>query len=336
MSSNPRRSPIMVGISAVIPCYNAKREYISGALNSVLAQTFQDYEVILVDDGSLPKYQEILLDAAQKDHRIRLITQEHKGTSAARNLGVEEATGKYIIFIDADDYAFPWHFQEAFRIAEETQAEIVYAYECCGRSADIPVQHKPDPKIVQKDDHWLASNFIGKSSYLDDKMYFGRASYSRIIRREGALKTKFQEGVAIGEDILWNLAILENTSKRYVVESAWYIYIIREDSITQKYNPDMNECLKPFYQKLGPYVEKDESLRQDYIDLIINDLKKLIFGCYLGHPENQDSFLKRWSAFNQICKQPPWSHLSAPRQGISVPGERLPLYFPLWSIKQKK
>ncbi len=140
----------------------------------------------------------------------------------------------------------------------------------------------------------------------------------------------------IGEDILWNLAILENTSKRYVVESAWYIYIIREDSITQKYNPDMNECLKPFYQKLGPYVEKDESLRQDYIDLIINDLKKLIFGCYLGHPENQDSFLKRWSAFNQICKQPPWNHLSEPKQGISVPGERLPLFFPLWSIKQKK
>ncbi|MBQ6353358.1 MAG: glycosyltransferase family 2 protein, partial [Lachnospiraceae bacterium] len=231
----------MVGISAVIPCYKAKHEYIYGVLDSVLAQTFQDYEVVLVDDGNPEEYRKILAEAAQKDHRIRLITQEHKGTSAARNLGVEEATGKYIIFIDADDYAFPWHFQEAFRIAEETQAEIVYAYECCGRSADISVGHVPDPRVVQKSDHWLASNFIGKSRYLDDKMYFGRASYSRIIRREVALKIKFQEGVAIGEDILWNLAILENTSKRYVVESAWYIYIIREDSITQKYNPDMNE-----------------------------------------------------------------------------------------------
>ena len=60
---------------AIIPCYNVKREYISGVLDSVLAQTFEDYEVILVDDGSLEEYRKILEDAAQMDRRIRICSQ---------------------------------------------------------------------------------------------------------------------------------------------------------------------------------------------------------------------------------------------------------------------
>ena len=299
----------LVGISAVIPCYNVKRAYLTGVLDSVLAQTFGDYEVILVDDGSSEPYREILTEAAQKDHRIRLITQEHRGVSAARNLGVEEAAGKYIVFIDADDYTYPWHFQEAYSAAEDRQADIVYAYECCGRSADISVHHTPVPNVVQRDDHWLASNFIGASAYLDDTMYFGRASYSRIVRRETALQTKFQEDVAIGEDILWNLAMLKTAERKYVVESAWYVYIIREDSVTQRFNPEMNSILQPFYQKLEPYVQQNDSLREDYLSLIMNDMKKLIFGCWLGHPDNQDSNLKRQRIFNHLCRQTPWKYI---------------------------
>ena len=70
----------MVGISAVIPCCNVKHEYIACVLDSVLAQTFQNYEVILVDDGSQEPYREILVDAAKKDPRIRLVTQDTKAS----------------------------------------------------------------------------------------------------------------------------------------------------------------------------------------------------------------------------------------------------------------
>ncbi len=167
-------------------------------------------------------------------------------------------------------------------------------------------------------------------------MYFGRASYSRIIRRETALKTKFQEGVAIGEDILWNLSLLETAGKRCIVESAWYIYIIRKDSVTQQFNPNINEALKPFYQKLDLYVENDPSLRQDYLDLLMNDLKKLIFGCWLGHPDNGDSFWKRWRTFTRICKQHPWNQSLKRGHGQSVPGRRLQLMFLRWTLKRKK
>ena len=94
------------------------------------------------------------------------------------------------------------------------------------------------------------------------------------MRREVALQTKFQEGVAIGEDILWNLAILKNAKNRCIVESAWYVYIIREDSVTQGFNPEVNRILQPFYQKLDAYVKNDDSLWQDYLHLIMNDLKR--------------------------------------------------------------
>ncbi len=312
----------MVGISAVIPCCNVKHEYIACVLDSVLAQTFQNYEVILVDDGSQEPYREILVDAVKKDPRIRLVTQEHKGVSAARNLGAEKATGKYIVFIDADDYVFPWHFQEAYLVAEDKEADIVYAYECCGRSADISVDHTAAPRVVERDEHWLASNFIGASSYLDQERYFGRASYSRIVRREVALQTKFQEDVAIGEDILWNLALLKTAKKRYIVESAWYVYIIREDSVTQKFNPDMNSVLQPFYHKLEVYVKNDDSLWQDYLHLIKNDLEKLIIGCWLGHPDNQDSVLEKQRVFDHICNQHPWNLLQERSLCAALPAPR--------------
>ncbi len=90
--------------SVVIPTYN-RADLIRAALDSVFAQEFKDYEVIVVDDGSTDSTREIL---ESYDNRIRLFTQGNKGPGAARNLGLDHATGEYVTFLDSDDLWFPW------------------------------------------------------------------------------------------------------------------------------------------------------------------------------------------------------------------------------------
>lgn len=95
--------------SVVIPLYN-KDSHIIDTLNSVLAQNFGEFEVVVVDDGSTDN--SLICARSVQDKRIRVIEQDNKGVSSARNKGVEEAKGRYIAFLDADDHWYPWHLQE--------------------------------------------------------------------------------------------------------------------------------------------------------------------------------------------------------------------------------
>lgn len=95
-------------ISIIIPVYNAE-EYIESSLRTITSQSFDDWEVILVDDGSTDNSPEICDDFAQSDSRIKVIHQQNAGTSAARNTGIAAATGQYLTFMDNDDW---WRYDD--------------------------------------------------------------------------------------------------------------------------------------------------------------------------------------------------------------------------------
>lgn len=99
----------MVFFSVVIPLYN-KANYIESTLKSVLDQTFTDYEIIVINDGSTDESEAVVRQF--NDKRIQIFHQKNQGVSVARNLGIEKSTGKLIAFLDADDYWFPNHLQE--------------------------------------------------------------------------------------------------------------------------------------------------------------------------------------------------------------------------------
>jgi len=115
------------GISVVIPLYN-KRPYIARALNSVLAQTFQDFEVIVVDDGSTDGGGEMV--GGFGDPRIRLIRQENRGVSAARNRGIEAARAELVAFLDADDEWMPRHLEALLRLRDKYPQAGAYGTAC--------------------------------------------------------------------------------------------------------------------------------------------------------------------------------------------------------------
>lgn len=111
----------MAFFSIIIPLYN-KAKYIEETLKSVLNQTFTDYEIIIINDGSTDKSENIVLGF--NNEKIQLYNQKNQGVSAARNLGIEKANGKLIAFLDADDYWFPNHL--------ETIANLYHDFPDCG------------------------------------------------------------------------------------------------------------------------------------------------------------------------------------------------------------
>lgn len=114
-------SPI---VSVVIPCYNVGK-YLNQCLDSVLSQTLKNIEILCVDDGSSDDTLKILEEYQKKDHRLKVITQKNAGAGAARNCGLKEAKGKYVSFLDSDDFFEPEMLQEAYESAEQYQADFV-------------------------------------------------------------------------------------------------------------------------------------------------------------------------------------------------------------------
>jgi len=118
------KGKIMAEISIIIPVYNVE-QYLAECLDSVINQTLQDIEIICVDDGSTDGSADILKEYAIKDSRIKIILQKNKGAGAARNTGMQYATGKYYAFLDSDDFFEKDMLEKAYSEAEKQQADIV-------------------------------------------------------------------------------------------------------------------------------------------------------------------------------------------------------------------
>lgn len=130
-------------ISVVIPVYNVER-YLAECVDSVLVQSFGDYEIILVDDGATDSSGQICDEYANKDPRVRVIHRQNGGLSAARNTGLDAAAGDYVYFLDSDDYIAPDTLQKLHALAEREGADVVF-FDAWVFFTDC----EPDPKVYQ-------------------------------------------------------------------------------------------------------------------------------------------------------------------------------------------
>lgn len=198
-------------VSVVIPLYN-KGPHIARALNSVLAQTFQDFEVIVVDDGSTDDGAEVVRKF--DDPRIRLIHQENQGVSAARNVGVEASRGELVAFLDADDEWLPRHLEIIDELRYNHPHAGIYATGCkMQRSTGIEV--RIDYKCIPKGP-WMGlipsyflSSAIGKCPVNSSVMVIPKSIYVDV----GGCP----DGVEWGEDAdLWGKIAL-----KYPIAFSW-------------------------------------------------------------------------------------------------------------------
>lgn len=210
-----------VTISIIIPVYNTA-QYLPRCLNSIINNTYHNLEILCVNDGSCDNSLSVLQEYADNDSRIVIVNQKNSGVSAARNTGMDMATGDFLAFIDSDDWIHPQYFEILLRMQQMYHADCVV----CG--VEI-AENKQDAQCI--DTNSVDVSAVNLHDVMKDK--FGRTNiWGRIYTKDLVGKTRFPVEIKIAEDTVFNLDVLcqkEDVVAIGVSEKLYY-YFQRPDS----------------------------------------------------------------------------------------------------------
>lgn len=244
-------------ISVIIPAYNAQ-PYIKRCLDSVQAQTFTDFEVIVVDDGSTDRTADICKDYEKKDGRVHLYMQENTGVSAARNLGLRCAAGEWIAFIDADDYIDADYLSALYELAVRNDAQMaIIGNDDCRDS---------DASVIRR-----SHVFQGVLSAVQAmKIYFNTNDFTcvmwaKLLRRELFESLVFDQRCSVGEDLnLFYRLVMQCRTVAVDTAVIGYHHMIHADSLIRSCpleermkEIDMLDAMVSFFEQHDPELSDD-------------------------------------------------------------------------------
>lgn len=217
-------------ISIIIPVYNAE-SYLDKCIESVITQTYTDWECILINDGSKDNSASICDSWVKKDSRISVIHQPNKGVSAARNRGIKESKGEFIVFIDSDDWVEPNYLSDMLNAILKYNSDLVITGQ---------IHHKPKRNITIFKPQEILFFELTKNSTSDfiKNIGFFYGPYSKIFKADIIKKNniKFPIDFSLGEDLLFNFQYLENIKYILCLPVANYNYrILNSGSLTSIY-----------------------------------------------------------------------------------------------------
>ena len=201
-------------VSIIVPIYNAEK-YLDSCIQSVLRQTYTNWELILIDDGSTDKSGRIAEEYGFADERITVFHQKNLGVSLARNQGIDEATGNYVVFLDADDELIEDCLAKTVNIAEETNADVVAVRSC------------ENQELFQDRIIWTGAEALENS--LKDHL-FTYSACAKLIRREFIGKTRFTPDIRINEDSYFVFQLLCKQNVFVLTNDVIYFYRANSES----------------------------------------------------------------------------------------------------------
>lgn len=251
-------------ISVIMPVYNVQSR-ISMAIESVINQTYNNLELILVNDGSLDKSGEICDYYAKQDNRIKVIHQENLGVSAARNRGIEESTGKYINFIDADDTISMETFELLIEYLKDNNYDmIIYgiSFDYYNRGVYLYSSNKAINRNIIIFKETIKNNYFD----LYDANYLS-SSCNKLIKKSIILDNniRFDTNMAILEDLKFTLDILNNINKIIAINKPLYKY----------YNELSSSKLakRPNIDYMNNFIILDKSLRKTMLNIGLESIE---------------------------------------------------------------
>ncbi len=258
----------MKKISVIVPIFKVE-QYLEKCINSIINQTYQNLEIILVDDGSPDNCGAICEELAIKDNRIKVIHKENGGLSSARNAGLDIATGDLIAFIDSDDWIEPEMLTVLERILSENNAD----FSVCGMITDYGnavIINKLSVSNVVKVNKSEIFNLI-----LNAPTFYGYA-WNKLYRREIIGDLRFDESLMSCEDLDFCVRLAAKCDSAVYTNEKFYHYMQHSASMTGEtgYSPRKLSVLKayenilPYYEKYNP--ENLSIIRKNYLKIAIN------------------------------------------------------------------
>lgn len=231
----------MVKVSIVLPVYNASTT-IKRMLDSILAQTLHEFEVLMINDGSTDESGRILDEYSAKDKRFKAFHKQNEGVAMARQLGVDNAKGEYCIHADADDWMDSTMLEELYTEAKAKDADVVVTdYFVCSKQGETVCKQQPSDLSPE---HVLQDMF--------DNKLFG-ALWHKLVRTDLYRKynAKFFKGINHCEDLLIWVQLLQHLEvKVSYLPKAYYHYVVNDNSITRHFTHETYEMRLRFRDKL--------------------------------------------------------------------------------------
>lgn len=228
-------------ITIIVPIYQAKR-YLEKCIKSICNQTYDNIEILLIDDGSTDGSMEICEAAGLNDSRIQVIHQTNSGVSAARNKGLDISTGDYVMFVDADDYIAPSLCKTLLKaMIANPDIDLVISgfienFEIKQHDVSIDYIKCTDLKNLQEE-----FDIYYKLPLLN-------APFAKLYKKKVIQDMKFETSISMGEDFLFNLRYYERCNKIIILPNAYYYYNqTNVKSATRKYKEEYFKCYKKCY-----------------------------------------------------------------------------------------
>lgn len=297
-------------VSFIVPVYNAQ-PYLHQCIDSLLSQTFADIEVILVDDGSTDNSFAICQEYAAQHSSVHAMTQKNGGVSAARNAGIEKSNGKWLCFVDADDWIAP-NYAELVRQHGADNDLVYFSYAEVLPNKTLP--HTGDAKSCVL--YGTAITELQKATLNHDHKGGGfdphithttgpcLKAYRHEIIRQYALR--FPQGIISGEDTYFNFRFLLYAKKVELVPEIVYFYRKNAASVTQRWNPALKDNyarILKLYQELFAESKAWLTFREVWLLYCVSCCMFITLQDFC-HPKNPASYPQRKKMFNALCSDP--------------------------------
>lgn len=266
-----------IKLSIIIPCYNVEN-YVEKCINSLLQQTLNDIEIIVVNDGSKDNTLKILKKLVKENTNIKLIDKKNAGVSAARNDALKIAKGEYIGFLDSDDWVEKDMFEKMYNKAIKENLDIVAS----------------DTNAVYPDKNIIIKSNISQTSTPQELMLNAYAViWNKIYKKELLDGITFKEGMTFCEDVLFLYMIYSRVNKVGAIDEALHYYLQREGSLTYTYDKKLYQLIDSL-DNVVEFYKKEKKLKK-YHDEIEYSYVRYLYATFikrLAKTKNEEEFKK--------------------------------------------
>ena len=323
-----------IDVSVIIPVYKVPEKMLRTCIESVIKQTHKNIEIILIDDGSPDNCGVICDEYAQKDDRVNVIHKVNEGLSEARNTGVRNSNGKWIMFVDGDDWIESDMCQVMFENAEKDSVQLVI----CGISKDYGSAKEEykfyleDNKVYSNDEcRWLQEQLL---------VYNGNiaVAYSKLILKEFIFEydvfhnKNLKQGA---EGLEFNLRLFENINKVKFINKPFYHYVYNDMSISASHNEKNHELVVKCFDKINEFVKlsaNSEKLSHWFDNRLLYVIITTAISGYFN-PTNLESYKEKKRKYKEYLSKPIIKKAMKTKNKKGLSKQRLIV---LWMIKNKQ
>ena len=297
----------MTKVSIIIPIYNVEM-YLDRCMKTLLDQTLQDIELIMVDDGSPDKCPQICDEYAQKDSRIKVVHKQNAGLGYARNSGLEVATGEFVAFVDSDDYVDTSMFELLYKEALKTQADAVFcAYQIHNKNRDGEILFSKKKLLHDKEIINYIADMIASPTCIKEERLECMSAWNGIYKKNVIDKGKIRfmsEREIVSEDIVFNVDFLKRCNCIALVPQPLYYYCINGNSLSQTFKESKFLGIIRLYNSLINRTKEYNSTEMSQrclrllVEYTLGQINDLFFSSF--------SLKKKKMIFNTVAKNKIW------------------------------